>query len=381
MNPCGGAELLALKLSETLHNHGYEVDLVTTEKSRWPRISHVLGTQHDIVNREYVIPPFVTLPTIYNLCFYWLSRDAIFLPLLKKKYDLTIETVQTFPITFADILYIHFPDFSPEYLQETSRKYSSGLMRAYSLPLRGLSELFVRTYRSTLTKPMILTNSMYSQREINRSLGVNSQVVYPPVDVSKWRSRAGDTARRNIVLTISRLMEEKNLDLLPKLIKLVPDAKFIVLGSTDRLSNKYVETLTKEAGRLGVNERFEIKPNSGESEKLSLLSQAKVYLHTMRNEHFGMSIVEAMSAGLVPVVHKSGGPWIDILQETQGRYGYAYNNLEEAAEFITKVLHEEKLRVQLSGRAAKRAEHFDLRFFQKNILTIVRHVLASKRES
>jgi glycosyltransferase involved in cell wall biosynthesis len=41
---------------------------------------------------------------------------------------------------------------------------------------------------------------------------------------------------------------------------------------------------------------------------LSIMREAKVYFHTMVGEHFGISIVEAMAAGLIPVVSDVGGP-------------------------------------------------------------------------
>jgi len=39
-----------------------------------------------------------------------------------------------------------------------------------------------------------------------------------------------------------------------------------------------------------------------------------------------------MAAGLIPVVHRSGGPWTDIVEF--GKYGFGFSNLEEA-EYIT----------------------------------------------
>jgi alpha-1,2-mannosyltransferase len=42
----------------------------------------------------------------------------------------------------------------------------------------------------------------------------------------------------------------------------------------------------------------------------------------MIGEHFGISVVEAMVSGLVPVVHSSGGPWLDILEQGKGGFGY-----------------------------------------------------------
>ncbi len=38
------------------------------------------------------------------------------------------------------------------------------------------------------------------------------------------------------------------------------------------------------------------------------MRKSKVYFHPMVGEHFGISIVEAMAAGLVPVVSDVGGP-------------------------------------------------------------------------
>ena len=39
----------------------------------------------------------------------------------------------------------------------------------------------------------------------------------------------------------------------------------------------------------------------------SIMKSAKVYFHPMVGEHFGMSVVEAMAAGLIPVVPNIGG--------------------------------------------------------------------------
>ncbi|CAJ1328679.1 unnamed protein product [Effrenium voratum] len=44
-----------------------------------------------------------------------------------------------------------------------------------------------------------------------------------------------------------------------------------------------------------------------------LLAQADVGLHTMRDEHFGISVVEFMAAGAVVVAHNSAGPAMDIV--------------------------------------------------------------------
>jgi alpha-1,2-mannosyltransferase len=42
------------------------------------------------------------------------------------------------------------------------------------------------------------------------------------------------------------------------------------------------------------------------TELQALLGEAVGGLHTMQDEHFGISVVEYMAAGAVPIAHKSG---------------------------------------------------------------------------
>lgn len=44
-----------------------------------------------------------------------------------------------------------------------------------------------------------------------------------------------------------------------------------------------------------------------------LIQSSLISIHTMRNEHFGISVVEALAAGTIMVAHKSG---IDQSNET-----------------------------------------------------------------
>lgn len=68
------------------------------------------------------------------------------------------------------------------------------------------------------------------------------------------------------------------------------------------------------------------------------MAQAKVGIHTMQHEHFGISIVEMMAAGLITIAHASGGPLVDIIQEGKNR-GYLANSVEEYADAIVFALN------------------------------------------
>jgi glycosyltransferase involved in cell wall biosynthesis len=81
--------------------------------------------------------------------------------------------------------------------------------------------------------------------------------------------------------------------------------------------------------------------------------------------------VEAMSMGCIPVVYRDGGPWTDILGETEGVYGYAYENAVEAAERIEEILGDGELRASLRENSIQRSKEFDSEKFGSRILKII----------
>jgi len=68
---------------------------------------------------------------------------------------------------------------------------------------------------------------------------------------------------------------------------------------------------------------------------LSDLCYTSTGLHTMWNEHFGISIVEMMAAGLAVVAHDSGGPRMDIVTTYKGaQTGYLASTSDEYAAIL-----------------------------------------------
>jgi glycosyltransferase involved in cell wall biosynthesis len=281
--------------------------------------------------------------------------------------------MSTLPFVFSDILYIHtsLPVIVSQELHVRWERYSTGLMRAYSFPYKLLIGIFLDLFKSLIQKPILITNSKFTRQLIGTYLGTYPLVVYPPVETTKYMTVRHIPKKGNIVLTISRLEEIKNLSLIPKIARETKNAKFIILGSTAAASKGYISQLLREARAFGVENRIEVVQNANETSKKEILSRAKIYLHTMPGEYFGISIVEAMAAGLVPVVHQSGGPWLDILEESQGAYGYSYRSVDEAAHIINKLLEKEHERLQVSSRAIERSKLFDSERFKRSMVRIV----------
>jgi alpha-1,2-mannosyltransferase len=84
---------------------------------------------------------------------------------------------------------------------------------------------------------------------------------------------------------------------------------------------------------------------------------------------------EAMAAGLIPVVHKSGGPWTDIVEF--GNYGFGFSSPDEAGSVIQSLTHlsEGELR-DIRKRIMERAKIFSYMMFFKCFNTIIDNLVS-----
>jgi len=337
LNAYGGAERLALAFAKALKEGGHLVDLYVVEKTRWDRVEKLTSYDRSVIDDEYVLSSYGIIPSIYGRFLNWFSRDVIGIHgVRRRKYDVVVATKQILVPIFVDVLYMHFPDFVPgfEYLYYPDRYMYNTSLRIYSRPAALLSRLLISLFKNMEYKPTILTNSRFSASVISRFLGVNGLVVYPPVNVEEYLPLSRNKDRDNTVLVIGRIEPAKNIASVPFIAEKVKNGRFVIIGSIGSYS--YYKHLVGLIKSLKVEDRVRILPNASEWQKIELLRKAKVYLHPMKYEHFGISIVEAMAAGLVPVVHRSGGPWTDIVEF--GRYGFGFRDEDEAASIIENAL-------------------------------------------
>lgn len=65
------------------------------------------------------------------------------------------------------------------------------------------------------------------------------------------------------------------------------------------------------------------------------MAKASAAIHTMWNEHFGIAVVECLAAGLITVVHDSGGPKEDIIRPG---CGFTAITAEDFAKQIAQII-------------------------------------------
>jgi alpha-1,2-mannosyltransferase len=75
-----------------------------------------------------------------------------------------------------------------------------------------------------------------------------------------------------------------------------------------------VKELRDMVERLQLQDYVEFCIDPPYKELQQSMTLSSMGIHTMREEHFGIGIVEMMAAGLLVVAHDSGGPKTDIIQ-------------------------------------------------------------------
>lgn len=377
LNFRGGAERLCLTMIEALKHAGYETTLVTVERTNWKSLKRIMGSvvlpDHEVYFTNIQLSKQLSLPII-ALLFVTFAIELLQLK-LKRRYDLVINTYGDLFTFMCDIVYVHFPlKASLEYSQ-TPPIMSAIKWRVSSQIYNFVCRLFDKVDHS-----IILVNSMFTQELVKRFMHRKSIVVYPPVDTKGFSAKAQNQKRTNTIVTISRYSPKRHLETIPLIAKHTNSAEFIIMGNADETSVGTIQSLCKLIDKFGLKRKIKLLTNVPRSTLLNTLSTSKVYLHVMPQEHFGISVIEAIANGCVPVVHRSGGPWFDILNQKQGKYGYAYDSPLEAAKYIETIISNEAIRKRLSSLALKRSATYDKTTFHRRVAKIVETLCFQRRE-
>ncbi|HPC27230.1 MAG TPA: glycosyltransferase, partial [Candidatus Methanomethylicus sp.] len=124
-----------------------------------------------------------------------------------------------------------------------------------------------------------------------------------------------------------------------------PAMKFIICGAL--YDRAYYEKIAAQAvGR----ENILLMPDVPDADLEILLAKSRFFLHAMRNEDFGIAIVEAMSCGCIPVVHRSGGP-----KEIVGDDTLTFSEIKEVPSIISSIAGRED---EISTTMMRKASEF-----------------------
>ena len=131
--------------------------------------------------------------------------------------------------------------------------------------------------------------------------------------------------------------------------------------------------------RAAVDKPIHVHVNARGAVVSRLITEASIYWHASgygadpkrhpeRFEHFGITVVEAMAAGAVPLVYGAGGP-AEIV--THGVDGCHWHDLDELATLTTDLAREPGERGRLADSARQRAQEFSVGRFAEEVRGLI----------
>ena len=190
----------------------------------------------------------------------------------------------------------------------------------------------------------IICNSNFTKEVIDQEYGVESVVIYPPVDVVHIKPKR----KENIILSVGRfssLMQSKKQDELVKLFKGIDldDWRLVLAGGIEIGADEFVQKVEKLA--QGANIEIIKSPDFGQLREI--YGKAKIFWSASgygedekknpgKVEHFGITVVEAMAAWVVPLVFNSGGHKETIQDGIDGELWESLSELKKETKNLIK---------------------------------------------
>ncbi|TVY78292.1 GDP-Man:Man(3)GlcNAc(2)-PP-Dol alpha-1,2-mannosyltransferase [Lachnellula suecica] len=319
--------------------------------------------------------------------------------------DIFVDTMgYAFALGFSKILfqdvptgaYVHYPTISTDMLSSLDPKSATGSQGVNAGKGAGAGGAVKKIYWKLFAKlysfvgasiDVVMTNSSWTQQHINSIWGSwrrelkkpSATVLFPPVAVEELEkevevSEASEQQREKALLYIAQFRPEKNHKLILAAFAefmatkspATKGAKLVLVGSVrDDGDSKRVYELRLLVNELQVKDSVEFHLDASWPEILDWLRRASIGVNGMWNEHFGIGVVEYQAAGLISVVHNSGGPKRDIVTTIDGEPTgfHATTSAEFAAGFEQALALPDKLAMRL--RARRSAKRFTEEEFAK----------------
>jgi len=375
----GGGEHLSLRLADILRNAGHDVTVLTSTELDRDVVRMIFGID---ISRLRIVVKRVGLAEALKCVsrgrLVRLRRLMVYRRLFKEfvepyrdEYDVVIET-QSNIVAPADISYIHYPALA---LYRSGDPAKRGIhWRVYNWLVRRYIDTRFRNAKAG----RVVTNSRWTAGLIYRLYGVVADVVHPPVDVETFSRVASNDVREKLVVTVSRFTPEKNLMAILDVAERMRDHTFVIAGTVDRYTAGYYSAIAEEARRRRLD-NVVLEPNCPRHRLLSYLEHAMIYLHPPYAEHFGISVVEAMAAGAVPLVYRDGGAWTDIVSPLSPMLGY--RSIEEVPSIIRRLESDQRLYRELRARGIEHAKRFSTEVFGRRMLELISYVAEVKQLS
>lgn len=335
----GGGERYVFTLVEHLLKNDWQVDVLWNSPEVKEKLKSRFGLELQLVN---FIPPSVSFFDKYKLMkkydsTFWLSDGSV--PFMFSKNN-----ILHFQVPFHDI---------------------NGKSIINKVKFRNINS--------------VVCNSEFTKGFIQEEFGIKTDVVYPPVDIAGFKPGQ----KENIILYVGRfsqLLQSKRQDVLVNVFKKMTDQglkdwRLVLAGAIDIGGTEYFNNLKSSV----VGYPIELVSNSDFDSIKRLYAKARIFWNASgyeidekkspeKVEHFGITTVESMSAGCVPIVLGKGGQ-TEIINN--GENGLLWYREQDLSEKTLSLIENEIFFNRVAQKAIFRAKDFSKENFCRKMEAII----------
>ncbi len=257
--------------------------------------------------------------------------------------------------------------------------FSKKVILIFQFPTGWVNEKSLLTQLKVRRVTHFLCYSQFVKDHIDKKFGIRASVLAPAIDIDAF----GPKKKESLILSVGRFttgMNTKKQEVLIETFKKLnerqlPDWRLVLAGGMLPEDQPFVDKLKK----LAHGYRIDILPNIPFNDLVSLYGRAKIYWHAAgfgedvsnhpeKAEHFGLTTIEAMAGGAVPVVYAAGGQ-----KEVVGNWvsGFLWNTKKELMDITGKLAANTKMWTHISKAARSRAADFRYDGFCKRLHTLI----------
>lgn len=372
----GGSELAVVLLAEALRQRRHQVELVHHRPSLTAeQLTRFTGVDLSGVRLRYVAYEGYSFGTSHNPWQRYQEAQT-WQAALSEPYDLFINSAHTTPAFChapRGVLLVLFPYDHPYVKPQNGATHRPSW--------KGLKDFYHdwEWKKRLATYQLKTANSRFTQKWTKRRWGVETEVVYAPVDVDFNTGVKADT-----ITSVGRFSttgtSKKQLEMVTafqQLEECLAGWRYDCVGAVGEslADHAYLESVRE----IGARCRAQVFANIERANLKLLFERAKIFWHAAGygeneedrpelTEHFGIVTVEAMAAGCVPIVINKGGQ-PEIVEH--GVNGFLWNTFEELKQYTMLLARDEQLRREMAEAARVRAQFFSLEEFVNRFLTLL----------
>lgn len=274
-----------------------------------------------------------------------------------------------------DIVHVHGLGYFLDTLALTKRHHKKPLIVSthggffHTRDLGPLKALHFRTISRAALKRADAVVAV-SRQDIERFRKISPKVVLIPNGIQAGGYRGGKKDR-NLFVFVGRLAKNKGIENLVEVFGQVAEKNrkarlFLLGGDTGNLRGG----LERKVAERGWENNIFFRGFASEKEKLCFLEQARFFVSASWYEGFGLSLLEAMACGCIPIVNRIGA-FQEIIEE--GKNGYLIDFSDPAAgEMILNIMQGGE---DLGRQAIATAQKYDWSVIMKKWIALYKGVL------